>query len=855
MSQNRYEVLGKIAEGGLGSVYKAYDRNLRREVALKRVRADSQEEVDRQAEQLFEEARTISTLQHPHIVTVFDVGKDPEGAYIVMELLKGETLEDIIQRGALNDGDFRELVAQSLEGMIAAHATGLIHLDIKPQNFMVIWLPSGKFQIKILDFGLAKIAHQPHIQEVDADGSILGSIFFMAPEQFERSPVDARTDLYSLGCVYYFALTQQYPFQGETAPEVMASHLYHSRVPLDQIRPDLPRVLTAWVEWLMMRDPNERPVTASQAFEWFQAGQVPTMPAEQPFTDDGTVALAMPEEEYLAEALPDDQLSDTTPSQQVPRFVRPGASSGPIRPTAPRPTRPVARVPSGVVGARPAPRPLMRPVNIAAATAPEHLKHKAPLPKWLTLWTPVSIACLVVAFFAFQFFSRARAESRFDSLVAMEKPRGSVSDVNLLLSFLEIPETSQAAGETLKKLDAGDSVNTLMSRYVLTAKSDLARKNLADAIAARNATDAVEPLLRQFSKVKDHDTRIAFWQALGRTAGPVNVPEMLNNLAPGDINELKAAENALVSAASQEPDADSASAPFLQAYRSNSGADDVRATYIRVLCRLGGRDSLKDVTEALENTNPQIRNAAAIALADWPNAEPIPALEEFIPKASDSYIRTNAINSLGRLAVLSGETPQEDIATALITARSNTKDTRELGEILSALERVAAPEARDYFQQLPTTEPRSKPQADAAVKKISAILENEVPVTGDTTVLPAEKAVLTPGPLIVREGAITNWFGLADQVSWLVKIEQPGEYEVQVSQAYPGAKPGLYALTFGSKVFPRQVDISPSAKTVSLGRARIPKPGRYRLWIRPKQIAAGDQLMRVDKAILTRMGN
>jgi serine/threonine protein kinase/HEAT repeat protein len=859
MSQNRYEVLGKIAEGGLGSVYKAYDRNLRREVALKRVRADSPEEADRQADQLFEEARTISTLQHPHIVTVFDVGKDVEGAYIVMELLKGETLEDIIQRGALNEGDFRELVAQSLEGMIAAHATGLIHLDIKPQNFMVIWLPSGKFQIKILDFGLAKIAHQPHIQEVDADGSILGSIYFMAPEQFERSPVDARTDLYSLGCVYYFALTQQYPFQGETAPEVMASHLYHSRVPLDQIRPDLPRALTAWVEWLMMRDPNERPVLASQAFEWFQAGQVPNMPADQPFTDDGTVAMAVQEdEEYIAEALPEEDGGQShTSSQSVPRYVRPGSgtASGPLRPVAPRPTRPVARTPSGAVGARPAPKPLIRPVNIAAAMAPEHLRHKEPLPKWLTLWTPIGIAVLVAGFLAFNFISTAREQSRFDALVAAEKPQGSVSDVNLLLKFLEEPGTSLQASEALKKLEGSDTINTLISRYVSSAKSDIARKNLALVIAARGVTEAVDPLLRQLPKVQDREARIAIWQALARIAAPIHVPDMLTNLKSGDANELKAAENALVYAAAQEPNADSASSPILQAFRSNTGEDDVRATYIRVLSRLGGRDSLKDVTGALENNNPQIRNSAAISLADWPNAEPIPALKEFIPNAKDPYIRTNAINSLGTLATLSGETPQEEIAQALITARSNTKDARELSAILSALERVASPEARDYLQQIAATEPRSKQQAEAAVKKITSLLENEVPLSGAATVLPVEKAVLTPGPLKIQDGAITNWFGLADHVSWLVKVEQPGEYEVQISQAYPGAKPGLYTVSFGSKLFPRQVEISPQPKTISLGRARIPVPGHYRLWIRPKQIAPGDQLMRVDKVVLTKSGS
>src|SRR3954469_2466329 len=99
MSQNRYEVLGKIADGGLGSVFKAYDRNLRREVALKRVKADSPEQAEQQADQLMTEARALSSLRHPHIFPIYDVGRDEEGAYLIMELLKGETLENIIERG------------------------------------------------------------------------------------------------------------------------------------------------------------------------------------------------------------------------------------------------------------------------------------------------------------------------------------------------------------------------------------------------------------------------------------------------------------------------------------------------------------------------------------------------------------------------------------------------------------------------------------------------------------------------------------------------------------------------------------------------------------------------------------
>ena len=130
---------------------------------------------------------------------------------------------------------------------------------------------------------------------MDDDGSIMGSIFFMAPEQFERSPVDARTDLYSLGCVFYFALTQNYPFQGETGPEVMASHMYHSLVPLAQMRPDLPPQVCAWVEWLMSRDPNQRAMTVAQAHEWFQAGQAPTLVS--PVTEAEGIALAEPDDD------------------------------------------------------------------------------------------------------------------------------------------------------------------------------------------------------------------------------------------------------------------------------------------------------------------------------------------------------------------------------------------------------------------------------------------------------------------------------------------------------------------------------------------------------------------------------
>ncbi|MDP1591374.1 MAG: serine/threonine-protein kinase, partial [Prosthecobacter sp.] len=163
----RYELLAPIAEGGLGTVFRARDRQLGREVAIKRIRADKADDVGAAVDTLIREAQQQSVLQHPNIVTVHDAGVDEEGGFIVMELVKGETLEDIIMRGALTLEDFDSLVRQVMEGMSAAHEQGIIHLDLKPGNLMVQWLNAGRFQVKILDFGLAKTAKQPVQQDTD----------------------------------------------------------------------------------------------------------------------------------------------------------------------------------------------------------------------------------------------------------------------------------------------------------------------------------------------------------------------------------------------------------------------------------------------------------------------------------------------------------------------------------------------------------------------------------------------------------------------------------------------------------------------------------------------------------------
>ena len=282
--EDRYEIRGKLGQGGLGAVYRAYDRALKRDVAVKRiVSGDDEEHREEATKQMEKETGALAALQHPNIVTIYDVGSDEDGPFVVMELLTGQTVDEIVEKAPLTWPDFRELVLQIQEALIAAQDLGLIHRDLKPSNIMVNWLPSGRFQAKVVDFGLAKFSPKTSAESAEQSDAIFGSIFYMAPELFERGPIDSRMDMYAIGCVYYFALTGHSPFQGETGPQVMAAHLEHRVIPLNQVRPDIPRWACDWVMWHINRYPHERPENARESLKSFiQLDVPPTQAITQP---------------------------------------------------------------------------------------------------------------------------------------------------------------------------------------------------------------------------------------------------------------------------------------------------------------------------------------------------------------------------------------------------------------------------------------------------------------------------------------------------------------------------------------------------------------------------------------------
>jgi serine/threonine-protein kinase len=249
---SHYRILRKLDRGGMGEVFLAEDTRLGRRLALKLLLAEYTQDAER-VRRFEQEARAASALNHPNILTIYEIGQAGERHYIATEFVEGETLRRKIKRGPLPLAEALDLAAQIAEALAAAHAGGIIHRDIKPENVML--RPDG--YVKVLDFGLAKLVERQRPQTVADEeaktmlahtnpGAVMGTTWYMSPEQARGQVVDERTDVWSLGCVLYEMLTGRPPFDGATPSHVIVSILESDPPPADfqgEASPELEHIL------------------------------------------------------------------------------------------------------------------------------------------------------------------------------------------------------------------------------------------------------------------------------------------------------------------------------------------------------------------------------------------------------------------------------------------------------------------------------------------------------------------------------------------------------------------------------------------------------------------------------------
>ncbi len=256
-----YRVLEQIGTGGMGEVYRARDERLGRDVALKLVHPSSAKDHDRLRR--FElEARSAASLNHPNIVAVYDIGFHEGMPFIVTELLEGETLRERLAAGMLSVREVSDYSLQIIAGLMAAHEKHIVHRDLKPENLFI----TKDNRIKILDFGIAKLIHPeaigaPSIQEMTTQtkmGSVLGTVAYMSPEQLRAKPVDARSDIFSLGAIVYEMLTGRRAFRGETDVDTMTAVLKETPPEVTRQRADVPPAFEHIVNHCLEKEPEKR---------------------------------------------------------------------------------------------------------------------------------------------------------------------------------------------------------------------------------------------------------------------------------------------------------------------------------------------------------------------------------------------------------------------------------------------------------------------------------------------------------------------------------------------------------------------------------------------------------------------
>jgi serine/threonine protein kinase len=370
-----YRVVAELGKGGMGMVYRAEHTQLGRPAALKMLLPQLSSDSGI-VQRFFNEARAASAIDHPGIVQVYDFGTHTDGrAYIVMELLKGESLEHRLQRGSLSPVDGATILAQTSAALAAAHARGIVHRDLKPDNIFLVpnELVQSGIQVKLLDFGIAKLADEQTAGLKTQTGAMMGTPAYMSPEQcMGKSDLDHRTDIYSLGCILFHVLCGRPPFTSEHGTGMMiAAHIRDAAPDPRTFNASIPPQLVAIIQRCLEKEPSARFQSAAELRNAL-VGAGANAPLSKPPVDMG----------YLATMPPPSTNLGTAPTTH-------SASAAQVLPAATQPSKRKSKAPliAGVVAvmaagvavfainenqtsAPPPPTPAPSPVVAAAATPP-----------------------------------------------------------------------------------------------------------------------------------------------------------------------------------------------------------------------------------------------------------------------------------------------------------------------------------------------------------------------------------------------------------------------------------------------------------------------------------------------------
>lgn len=315
---SRYEIIEQIGVGGMAKVYKALDRLLGRYVAIK-VLKDQYAEDEEFLKKFNNEAQSAARLSHINIVNVYDIGKDLLNGqliyYIVMEYVEGETLKDLIDSSiVLSNHDIIDYSTQIAQALKSAHASGIVHRDIKPQNILI----DKHGLCKVTDFGIARVSSNATITYTS---SILGTVHYISPEQAKGKIVDQKSDLYSLGAVMYEMATGKVPFDADNSVGIAVMHIQEDPVPPRDLNPNLSKHLNYIIMKLLKKDPNQRFMNAGELIEALDNENI--VKNEEDYDQTARIPIVVPkkevEEDFIEDPYEEEEAVYVSPVEKKPK--------------------------------------------------------------------------------------------------------------------------------------------------------------------------------------------------------------------------------------------------------------------------------------------------------------------------------------------------------------------------------------------------------------------------------------------------------------------------------------------------------------------------------------------------------
>src|SRR5438128_259480 len=326
---SRYRILEKLGSGGMGDVYLAEDMRLGRKVALKLLVEDLTENRERLG-RFDQEAYAASALNHPNILTVYEMGDEGGRHFIAAEFIDGMTLRKRLATSPMDLSEVLSVAIQVADALEEAHAAAIIHRDIKPENVMI----RRNSHVKVLDFGLAKLMERPAADETDTEavtralvqtdaGMVLGTSQYMSPEQARGKPVDARTDIWSLGVVLYEMAAGRAPFAGETKTDVIVAIAKNDPPPLARFVPNAP----AEFEWIVLKALRKEVDERYQTIKEFES-DLKKLKQRIDFQSELERSMASQQSSAALGGMVDTEIHRPTPPLTTQSLATPGLSTG-----------------------------------------------------------------------------------------------------------------------------------------------------------------------------------------------------------------------------------------------------------------------------------------------------------------------------------------------------------------------------------------------------------------------------------------------------------------------------------------------------------------------------------------------